>query len=114
MNTKRKCRWVGPNGVTCGIGQDEHEGPSAPAGHTFTAHRTQPTTPPATTGAPGEVYAVCSWDNCDCESGAYREGTPVVALFATEQTARQYLDVKGGHSFGHVTRMPVRTSLPSY
>lgn len=54
-----------------------------------------------------EVYAVCSWMNCEED----HDGQAVVEVFTTEQTARQDLERRGGHSFGYVTTLRVRTAL---
>ena len=53
------------------------------------------------------VWAVCGWMNCDDD----HEGVEVLALYMSEQTARQHLDRKGGHSYGYVQKMEVRSSL---
>lgn len=59
---------------------------------------------------PLQVFTVCQWHNGDDDL----EGSPVVAAYTTKQTAQQDLDRRGGHSFGHVTTLPILTALRSY
>ena len=56
---------------------------------------------------PDIVWAVASWSHCECDMAP--EGTAVLELFASKQTAEQYLDSLDG---GYVTQMRVRSSLP--
>jgi len=64
-----------------------------------------------------EVWAVvtylpdCHADDCYCDGG---EGTAVVALFATDQTAQQFADRKNnGREYGpyRAQKMPIHTSM---
>ena len=65
-----------------------------------------------------EVWAVttympdCHADDCGC--GAYQEGTAVVGLFASEQTAKQFADRKNdGQEYGafRAQKMTVHTNM---
>ncbi len=65
-----------------------------------------------------EVWAVttympdCHADECYC--GEYVEGTAVIGLFATEQTARQFADRKNsGREYGsyRAQKMTVHTAM---
>lgn len=64
-----------------------------------------------------EVWAVttygteCHADDCYCDTG---EGTAVVALFASEQTAKQFADKKNkGQEYGpyRAQKLPVHTAM---
>jgi len=56
------------------------------------------------------VYAVCQFDNCTSEE-CQIEGTIVLALYATEQTAKQHVDRLG---YGYVSKMTVETKMRSW
>lgn len=59
-----------------------------------------------------EVWAVCDYTpechdyECDCSCGV--EGSMVLALFLSEQTAEQYVERKGR---GWKRKMPVNTAM---
>lgn len=59
---------------------------------------------------PVEVWAVIEFHNCYGEDVVDLAGTPVIALYATEQTARQH----AARDNAHVRRMPVLTALRGY
>lgn len=65
-----------------------------------------------------EVWAVVTYmpecHDYDCGCGSYSEGTAVVGLFATEQTAKQFADRKNNgqeHGAFRAQKMPVHAAM---
>lgn len=79
---------------------------------TRTASSVLPTYPAAEVWAVTTYTPECHDDDCYC--GYDAEGTTVVALFVSEQTATQFADRKnGGHEHGPYSarKLPVHTAM---